>query len=229
MSYDLELVRLAGDGDRLAEARRAREAVLLGEQRGEEPEPSREKDERRARLAADLAALDPSLYVEPSARGPSYGCSIVTDDPDCPMPSIDIGVDEAIVTFPYSVDFGRIAPRLRRVLAVFESHGYVAYDRQSDSIVTSASDFEAQAASFQATKDSAIGEMQARGETVLDAPAPAKHFWTGRKLAVFLVLMIAIVLVQRYLQEERPAQVTEELRKLQDRLNRGSQTGNAQR
>jgi hypothetical protein len=215
------MMRLSGTGDPLAEAHRLRNELIRRDEQGIEETPSAEKDERRAKLAADLVALHPSLHSAPLAKGPSYGCAILTDDPECPMPDIHIGIDTASVMFSYSADFQRVAPELRRVIAVFERYGYTAYDRQTDSIVTSSSSFGDSAASFAATRDSVVHQMQARGETVLGYPTPRTPFWVVAALAILVVAAVVGVLLSRqHYENQVPEKVRKELLDLKARLNK---------
>lgn len=218
LSYDIEMLQLSGAGDLLARVHAARNAEIQREEAGEDPVTSAEKNERRAELTADLVALHPSLYSEPFDRGPSYGCFIRTDDPDCCIPDIDVGIDSAIVYFSYSADFERVLPELKRIIGVFERHGYTAYDRQTDNVVTSSSTFGQSASSFAETRDSVVREMQARGETVIGYPTRRKPFWAVATVVIFLVL--AIVLIRQHYDSQTSPSARKELRDLQDRLKK---------
>jgi shikimate kinase len=223
LSYDIELYRLSGAGDLLAQVRERR-------QRQEEPTPSAEKDQDRAKLAADLVALHPSLYSAPYDKGPSFGCVVDATDLECPVPLIYIDIDDAMVTFPYSANFERILPELKRVIEVFERHGYTAYDRQIDAILTSSSSLLESASSFATTGAEAVQQMLARGETVIGgggeligAPTEKKPSWTVLGFVIFLVAAIGLVVARQQYMSELPPNPTKELRDLQERLkNRGS-------
>src|SRR5215813_5756903 len=100
MSYDIEMLRLSGVGNILEQAREARQSLMARVERGEEgPRPSPEEDDRRAKLAADLVALHPSLRIDPFDQG---GCAIYSEDPDCAVPNIFIEIEVASVSFSYS-------------------------------------------------------------------------------------------------------------------------------
>jgi hypothetical protein len=220
LSYDIEMLRLSGPGDPLTQAHRARDAAILRDQRGLEQTSSPEEEEGRARLAADLVALHPSLFSVPFDKGPSYGCLVTTDDPECRIPDIDIHVDSAIVSFPYSADFDAILPELRRVIEVFKRHGYTAYDRQIDAIVSSSASFQASGSSFTLSRDTALEQMWARGETVVGFPARRRSRSIVGVVIVLLVAVTAAVLIQRHFAAQRPPSVTKELQELQDRMKR---------
>ena len=79
MSYDIELLRLSGPGDPLTQAHRARDAVHRRYEQVETSSPEEEAD--RAKLAADLVALHPSLFAAPFDKGSSHGCVVTTDEP----------------------------------------------------------------------------------------------------------------------------------------------------
>lgn len=215
MSYDIEMLRLSGPGELLTQALEKRSAEILRK----DPTPSAGEDERRAKLAADLIALHPSLYGEPFDKGPSYGCIVDTKDPECCMPCIEIGIDSAIVNFSYSADFKLVLPELRRVIEVFERHGYTAYDRQTDSILSSSSNFHQAATSFAAKAETVVEQMQARGETVIGSPSRRKSFWIVAGVVIFLLLAIVVVLIQRHYARQTPPSVAKEVRSLQDRMN----------
>jgi hypothetical protein len=219
LSYDIEMLRLSGPDDLLTQAHRARDAAIQRDQRGLEQTSSREEEEGRAKLAADLVALHPSLYTAPFDKGMSHGCVVTTDGSDCGIPYIEIGVDSAIVTFPYSADFESLLPGLKRVIEVFERHGYTAYDRQTDTIVSSSASFQESGLSFAATRDEAVEQMLARGETVVGLPTRRRPSWTTTGL-VILVVAVAVVLIQRHYASQRPPSVTKELHDLQDRIKR---------
>jgi len=139
---------------------------------------------------------------------------------------IYLDIDEAMVTFPYSANFERILPELKRVIEVFERHGYTAYDRQIDAILTSSSSLLESASSFATTGAEAVQQMLARGEFVIGgtgAPIEKKHSWTVLGFVVFLVAAIGIVVARQQYLSELPPNPTRELQDLQERLkNRGS-------
>lgn len=221
LSYDIEMMRLSGPGDPLAQARRAREEAIRRENEGIEVVSDPRKDEDRAKLAADLVALHPSLYSEIFPRGASYACAILTDDRECPIPDIDIGIDVAFVTFSYSADFHRVAPELRRIIAVFERHGYTAYDRQTDSIVTSSSSFGDSEDSFTATRNSVVSQMQVRGETVFGYPTLRRPFWAVAALAILgVAAVIGVVLLRQHYDNQMPEKARKELLDLEKRLRK---------
>jgi hypothetical protein len=195
LSYDIEMLRLSGPGDSLTQAHRARDAAILRDQQGQEQTSSPEEVERRAKLAADLVALHGSLYVAPFDRGWSHGCVVTTEEPDCCMPYIEIGVDGAIVNFSYSADPEAVLPGLKRVMEVFERHGYTAYDRHADTIVSLSASFGESGPVFAARRSS----------------------WATTGF-VILVVAIAVILIQQYYASQRPPSVTKELHELQDRM-----------
>jgi hypothetical protein len=204
VSYDIEMMRLSQPGDLLAQAHRVRKEEIRRDEEGVDAVPSPEKDESRAKLVADLIALHPSLYSEPHQDGPSYGCEILTDDHECCVPYIVIRIDDALVSFSYAADFELVLPELKRVIGVFERHGYTAYDPQTDSIVTSGSTFRENAASFAATRDSVVRQLQARGEIVLGYPTPRKRFWTGAAVTILLLVAAAVLIRQHYASQTPP-------------------------
>jgi hypothetical protein len=220
------LYRLSATGDLLAQAR-------ARGQRPDEPTPSAEKDQDRAKLAADLVALHPSLYSAPYDKGPSFGCVVDTTDLECPVPLIYIDIDDAMVTFSYSADFERILPELKRVIEVFERHGYTAYDRQIDAILNSSSSLLQSASSFATTRDEAVQQMLAHGETVIGgtggligAASEKKRSWKVIGVVAFLVAAIGLVVVRQQYMGELPPNATRELQDLQERLkNTGSLFG----
>lgn len=236
MSYDIEFLRLAVPGHLLAEVHRVRNATIQREEeaaRREEglPQPiptaSAEQDERRAKLVADLVALHPSLYSAPFDKKPSYGFVIDTSDPErCHVPYIavgsyfDAGIDSASATFPYSANFELVLPELKRVIAVFERHGYTAYDRQIDAVLASSSNLLESNASFLATRDEVVGQMLARGETVVGYPIGRRPSWTVAGAVVILVAAIALVLLRQHFAAEPPRSVKKELRDLQERMGK---------
>src|SRR5262245_20757956 len=187
MSYDIVMLRLAGTGEALKRTRERLEALARRVERGEGPETNAEEDGRRARLTADLVALHPSLRIDPDNSGFSYGCVVCSEDPDCAVPDIFIGIELATVSFSYSADHSRIFPELQRVIAVFERHGYVAYDGQTDRLLSSSA--EPSASSFLATRSAVIGSMEARGETVIGwSPANSRrgNTWLVGIVVLFL-------------------------------------------
>jgi len=195
MSYDIEILRLSGTGDPLKEAREVREALTTRYEQGLGPKPNAEEDDRRAKLTADLVALHPSLRIDPFDRGLSYGCVVYSEDPDCAVPDIFVGIEDATVSFSYSADHSRIFPELRRVIAVFEQHGYVAYDPQTDRLLSSSA--EPSASSFLATRSAVIASMEARGETVIgwSPMAPNSRRRTHSFLAGIVVLLLGSLAV----------------------------------
>src|SRR5262247_713214 len=64
--------------------------------------PSAEEDDRRTKLVADIVALHPSLRIDPFKLGLSYGCVVYSEDPDCAVPDIFVGIEDATVSFSYS-------------------------------------------------------------------------------------------------------------------------------
>jgi len=212
------LYRLSGAGDLLAQARER-------DQRQEAPTPSAEKDQDRARVVSDLLALHPSLYSAPFDKGSSFGSVVDTrDDDECCVPLIYVEIDSAMVTFPYSADFERILPELKRVIEVFERHGYTAYDRQIDAILTSSSSLLQSGSSFATTRDEAVQQMLARGETVIGGtggligkPTEKKHSWKVIGVVIFLIAAIGVVVVRQQRMSELPPNVKKELRDLQER------------
>jgi hypothetical protein len=165
VSYDIDMLRLSGTGDLLVQARALTEELFLKEERGERPTPSAEDDLRRTALAADLVALHPSLRMEPSPQGFSHGCAIDTDDPDCEIPAIEIGIDTALVSFSYSADADRIFAALQPIIAVFARHGYVAYDPQSDSLLPAHA--TPSAASFLRTRSQVFQQLEAQADFLI--------------------------------------------------------------
>jgi hypothetical protein len=130
--------------------------------------------------------------------------SVDTTDPECCVPLIEIGVDDAIVTFPYSANFERILPELKRMIEVFERHGYTAYDPQIDAILSSSSSFLQSASSFGTTGREAVQQMLARGETVIGgtgeligAPSEKKRSWTVIGFIIFLLAAIGVVVTRQ--------------------------------
>jgi hypothetical protein len=220
LSYDIMLYRLSGTEDPLAQVHARR-------QRQGEPTPSADKDRERAKLVTDLLALHPSLFSAPFDKGPSFGCGVDTTDPECCVPLIEIGIDDAIVTFPYSANFERIRPELKRVIEVFERHGYTAYDRQIHAILTASSSFRESASSFATTGHEAVQQMLARGEIVVGGTGELigtpsqKRSWTYIGLVVFLVAAIGVVVTRQQYRSELPPYATKELRDLQERLKSG--------
>jgi len=187
ISYDIDMPRLSGMGDPRAQAREARQALTARIERGEGPRSSAEEDHRRAKLAADLVALHPSLRIDPYDQGMSDGCAIYSEDPDCAVPGIFIEIECATVSFSYSSDHRRIFPELRRVIAVFERHGYVAYDPQTDRLLSSSA--EPSASSFVATRSAVVASMEARGETVIDW-SPMAPNWRHRARGVLVIIVV---------------------------------------
>lgn len=183
MSYDIYILRLSGTDDPLKQAREVSQALTT------RLEPSAEEDDRRTKLVADIVALHPSLRIDPFKQGLSYGCVVYSEDPDCAVPDIFVGIEDATVSFSYSADHSRIFPELQRVIAVFELHGYVAYDPQTDRLLSSS--MEPSASSFLATRSAVIGSMEARGETVIgwSPMAPNSHRGT-RTLFVGIVVLL---------------------------------------
>jgi len=218
LSYDINLYRLSGTGDLLAQVHERR-------LRQEEPTPSVKKDQDRARVINDLLALHPSLFSAPFDKGPSFGSVVDTRDPECCVPLIYIDIDDAFVTFPYSADFERILPELKRVIEVFERHGYTAYDRQIDAILTSSSSFLQSGYSFATTRDEAVQQILSRGETVIGGtggligkPAERKHPWKVIGLVIFLIAAISVVVVRQQRMSELPPNVRKELKDLPQRM-----------
>jgi hypothetical protein len=218
LSYDIMLYRLSGTGDLLAQARARR-------QRHEEPTPSAEKDQDRAKIVTDLLVLHPSLFSAPFDKGASFGCVVDTTDPECCVPLIYIDIDDAIVTFPYSADFELIRPELKRVIEVFERHGYTAYDPQIGAILTASSSFLESASSFVTTGHEAVRQMLARGETVIGgtgrligAPSEKKRSWTVVGFVIFLIAAVGVVVVRQQYVSELPPNVGKELQDLQERM-----------
>jgi hypothetical protein len=236
LSYDIEFLRLSGSGNLLAQVHQARDAAIrLEEEAGSRqealPEPipstSAQEDERRAKLVADLVALHPSLYSAPFSTGPSYGFVVDTHDPhQCPVPYIAVGpyigmgIDGASTSFPYSADFQLVLPELKRVIEVFERHGYTAYDRQIDAVVTASSSFLDTNSSFVTTRDEVVGQMLARGERVIGYPIQRNPHLAVAGAVIVLAAAIALVLLRQHYATELPPSVKKELRDLQDRTKR---------
>jgi len=193
MSYDIDMLRLSGTGEPLKQARELIEALTRRDERGEGSTPSAEEDSRRAKLTADLVALHPSLRMDPDNGGFSYGCVVYCEDPDCAVPDIFIGIEQATVSFSYSADHSRIFPELQRVIAVFERHGYVTYDCQTDRLLSSSA--EPSASSFLATRSAVIGSMEARGETVIGWSPPNSRRGTDTLLVGIVVLFLGLLAV----------------------------------
>jgi hypothetical protein len=205
---------LAGAGDPVQEARE-----LLAKDEEERAEPSEEEDRKRSALAADLVALHPSLRVEPSDNGFSYGCSFETDDPECPVPYIYVRIGTGSVSFSYSADPKVAFREAFRAIAVFERHGYAAYDPQTESMLSSSQSAEPGESSFRATRDAVVQQMRDRGEIVLGYPAPKKGSLLVPGLIVFVIVAIALVLIRQHYRVERSPETVKALRDAQDRLH----------
>lgn len=210
MSYDIEMLRLPETGDRLAQARAAHKA--------EQIPPSPDEDEKRARLVADLIALEPSLYSAPYDKGASYGCVVTTDDSACHLPYIEIGIGRALVQLSFSADADVAFPELERVIEVFERHGYVAYDPQTDSLLVSSPGFIQSRSSFASTRDGVVAQMQDRGETVVGIPHQRGAFWKIVGAAIFLAVTTSLIVLQQHRASQTPESVKKELRALQNRF-----------
>ena len=174
----------------------------------------------------DLLALHPSLYSAPFDKGSSFGSVVDTRDYDeCCVPLIYVEIDSAIVTLPYSANFERILPELKRVIGVFERHGYTAYDRQIDAILTSSSNFLQSGSSFATTRDEPVQQMLSRGETVIGGtggligkPTEKKHPWKVIGVVIFLIAAIGVVVVRQQRMSELPPNVRKELQDLPQRM-----------
>ena len=231
MSYDIDMLRLSGTGEPLKQARELIEALTRRDERGEGSTPSAEEDSRRAKLTADLVALHPSLRMDPDNGGFSYGCVVYCEDPDCAVPDIFIGIEQATVSFSYSADHSRIFPELQRVIAVFERHGYVTYDCQTDRLLSSSA--EPSASSFLATRSAVIASMEARGETVIgwSPMAPNSRRRTHSFLAGIVVLLLgslAVLAIKEVVFRPRGELILRSERarlppELSDRINRAQQ------
>lgn len=190
-----------------------------------EPQPSEEEDRRRAALAVELVTLHPSLRVQPFDDGFSYGCVLETGDPACPIPYVDVGLGRGTVSFSYSSDPKAAFREAFRVIAIFERHGYTAYDPQTQSVLSSSGSAQLGESSFLATRDTVMRQMRERGETVLGFPEQKR---TAPELLVWLVLVVvvttAVLLIRYHYIEERPPEMTQRLREAQEHLRGGRQT-----
>jgi hypothetical protein len=171
MSYDILFVRAGDVPDKLSAAR-----YLADTEFDEETEsvPSREADDRRRRLAADLVKLHPSMKYETTDDDESLGGWVSADDDTCPFPMVELGVDSGTVSISYSAD-AQALQALAPVIDVFAEHGYVAYDPQTDSILDSTGIPSAQAR-FVGTQSAVVTQLEARGEAIIPA-APSRPWW----------------------------------------------------
>ena len=109
-------------------------------------------------------------------------------------------------------------PELKPVIEVFERHGYTAYDRQIDAVLTPSSSFLESASSFVTTATEAVRQMQARGEIVIGYPREKMVSRTIAGMVLFIIASIVIVLLRQ--QAELPPNMKKELRDLQERISK---------
>ena len=169
--------------------------------------------------------MHPSLRVEPFDAGFSHGCSLGTDDRDCPVPYIDVGIGSGMVSFSYSADPKVAFAEALRAIAIFERHGYTAYDPQTDSLISAKAGAAHGQASFVATRDAVVRQMQERGETVLGFPERkriAPQYVVG--LVLFVIVAVTLLVVRHYYVGERSPELTQRLREAQERLHPSKQT-----
>lgn len=228
MSYDIFMLRLSGTGDPVARAQRAVDEQAEREELGEQPVPSAEEDDRRRRLAADLTALHPALRMSPFDRGFAYGCAIDSDDPGCFVPYIEIGIEDALVTFSYSADGRRIFPELARVVDVFACHGYVAYDPQTEAILGAPGSITHSAGTFVSSRDALIKQLEDRGEIVIGSGSERKTSSTLFRIVLIGIVLFAVLAVREYYKQP-PVKLDLNLRnrippEIAERIKRSAQT-----
>jgi len=218
LSYDIDFLRLSGTGDLAEEAKKIREANAMLEENGEGPKPDRGEDERRHALITDLLTLSPSLRMEPYDKGFSYGCVVTADGSGCHIPDIYIGIGSGFITFPYSADFDNIFPEVRRVVAVFAKHGYVAYDPQTETLLTSPEDFGQSASAAQSTRDTLLRTLQERGEIVIGSEQ--RTTWSFARIGVILLVVVGLAsaAVKFYLSNQTPRIEIRDLRAERQRI-----------
>ena len=116
--------------------------------------------------------------MNPADDGFSSGCWIGSENDDCPIPNIELGVASGMVAISYSSSSDTLR-QLDPVLRVFRRHGYVAYDPQADALVQDADDLSQADARFASTKSDVVSRLQSDGETVVGQPTkkPWWRFW----------------------------------------------------
>jgi hypothetical protein len=171
VSYDILFVRTGDVVDKLAAAR---QIVDADEDEESGPRPSREADERRRLLIADLLKIHPSMRFEPSEDGEAYGGWIGSDDDDCPFPTIELDIDGGMIAISYSAD-PDVLSAISPIVESFARHGYVAYDPQIDQLIGQ-SDTAVLQSKFSQTYAAAVNLVQDQGETVI-RPAMPKPWW----------------------------------------------------
>ena len=173
MSYDVNFYYVADASDRTAEARR-----LYFDHTEREPYPKEQS--RRQRVVDELLAFHPTLKCEPDDRGFAYGCSVWSEDDECEMMPVDFGVDKAFVSFSYSADPEFIFELLNRIIAVFERHGYAAFDGQVDDVITADGSLVQSAGEFTRTFHTVVSHIEGMGETIIPpvrTHRKAKPWW----------------------------------------------------
>lgn len=185
MSYDIAFLRCS-DEERTPESVRQRLNEISGREDSAESVETpltAEQWKAMAAVVADLLALDPYLKSGDSENNRSPGMWISSDDDNCRIPDIDVGYESSSTWFSYSSS-SDIFDQIQRVIAVFDRHGYVAYDFQTDDII-SPDETEDLGAGFDNTKRRVVTELESRGEIVIKASLsvavkkklPWWHFW----------------------------------------------------
>jgi hypothetical protein len=103
------------------------------------------------------------------------------------------------VSFSYSADPKVAFAEALRAVAIFERHGYTAYDPQTDSLVSAKEGVALGQASFAATRDAVVRQMQERGETVLGFPERKKiapEHVVG--FVLFVIVAVTLLVIRHY-------------------------------
>ena len=171
MSYDILFVRPSGGADVLAEVRTLADSEFDEET---ESEPSEDADRRRKTLVNELLALHPSLTMESDDF--STGCWVGSDADECPLPSIEVGVDSGMVSLPYSTNTEEGFSAIEPIVTVFARHGYAAYDPQTDSLIDLRY-MEAAKTQHAETAEAVVSQLQSHGESVISPRPLGKPWW----------------------------------------------------
>jgi hypothetical protein len=126
------------------------------------------------RLVADLLKLDPFLRMKPDRRGLAYGCWVGSESGEGDIPGIDLGVNDAFVSFSYSADEDFVGTAMNRIMKLFNRHGYLAYDHQRDCLLSTKGDAQAGVKKLHEIRDRVLDDLEALGETIIVPLRPAR-------------------------------------------------------
>jgi hypothetical protein len=164
MSYDIEFLRFDPDKKTIEDVLRRRDEIIdLQKDDDNLFPPSDHEDQHRLALVNNLRQLHSSLKMVPGVRGFSQGCWIESTDSNFWFPYLDIGIGRGFMSFSYSAP-ASIFQTVFQIIAVFEKHGYFAWDPQTDSRVSSTDVLTQSRDRFEQTRGRVIDWIQSQGE-----------------------------------------------------------------